>query len=284
MSLVECDDRVPSDMPNEPTGVCGLEELKIRLARTREALIDVLVQTDEIELQMNPSIVQDYSVKIGCFENELLKAQIDARRAKRKLALIQARLNSREAPREGEIEAQLDEEFAVWEEDLSKRLQGYFDAIDARASSRVLLPHEVEELKRLHRTLTKRFHPDANVGNEEECRRFFLIAQAAYENGDIELLRSVEVATGHLGKSAQVLSSEAEAAVELELAQARLSLARERLESLRSSNPYLLKEKLEDSEWVARVVSELKERTEEQIRACDYYLQRIEDVKGASHE
>ena len=68
------------------------------------------------------------------------------------------------------------------------------------------------------------------------------------------------------------------------MAQARLSLARERLESLRSSNPYLLKEKLEDSEWVASVVSELKERTEDQIRARDYYLQEIEGVKGASHE
>ena len=52
----------------------------------------------------------------------------------------------------------------------------------------------------------------------------------------------------------------------LELVETRISVAREKLESLKSSDPYLLGDKLDDPDWVADTVNELKARAEEHRR------------------
>ena len=259
-------------------------DLTAQLEQARDDLADLLLEIDHIEMQINPQILNDYNVKIACFENDLLKAEIEARRAKRKLALAQAQANRGQSITSQAIDEQLEQEFAEWEAQLNAHVQEYLDALESRATSRVMSEQDARELKRLHRTLIKRLHPDANAGNEEECERFFLIAQAAYEHGDLDLLRSVEAATGHLGKNQREPASESEAAVELELVETRISVAREKLESLKSSDPYLLGDKLYDPDWVADTVNELKARAEEHRRACDHYARRYQQLKEESDE
>ena len=254
------------------------------LAQARDRLADLLFEIDHIELQVNPRILQDYNVKIACFENDLLKVEIGARRAKRKLVLAQAQVNRGQSVADQAIEEQLEGEFAEWEAQLNVHVQDYLDALSNRAASHAMNERDARELKRLHRTLIKRLHPDANAGREEECERFFLIAQAAYEHGDLDLLRSVEAATGHLGKNQREPASESEAAVELELVETRISVAREKLESLKSSDPYLLGDKLDDPDWVAGTVNELKARAEEHRRARDHYARRYQQLKEGSDE
>lgn len=255
-------------------------DLTAQLEQARDDLADLLLEIDHIELQINPQILNDYNVKIACFENDLLKAEIEARRAKRKLALAQAQANRGQSITSQAIDEQLEQEFAEWEAQLNAHVQEYLDALESRATSRVMSEQDARELKRLHRTLIKRLHPDANAGNEEECERFFLIAQAAYEHGDLDLLRSVEAATGHLGKNRREPASESEAAVELELVETRISVAREKLESLKSSDPYLLGDKLYDPDWVADTVNELKARAEEHRRACDPLRKTLSAAQG----
>lgn len=262
----------------------SLQQLEGRINEARSTLADILFEIDDIELQVNPRTKIDYSVKIGCFENELLKTQIEARRAKRKLALAQAQANKGDAIVDAKLEESLQEEFAQWEAELSARVNEYMQNLEVRASSRALSTQDSRELKRLHRTLIKRLHPDANIGCEEECERFFLLAQAAYEHGDLELLRSAEASTRHLGKSSSGFSTEAEASAELEIVNARIEVCRGKLESLKSSNPYLLKDKLDNAVWVTETVSNLKEQTERHAQACEYYLAQYNALKERSHE
>lgn len=144
------------------------------LAQARDRLADLLFEIDHIELQVNPRILQDYNVKIACFENDLLKVEIEARRAKRKLVLAQAQVNRGQSVADQAIEEQLEGEFAEWEAQLNVHVQDYLDALSNRAASHAMNERDARELKRLHRTLIKRLHPDANAGREEECERFFL--------------------------------------------------------------------------------------------------------------
>lgn len=53
---------------------------------------------------------------------------------------------------------------------------------------------------------------------------------------------------------------------------------------LKSSNPYLLKDKLDDTAWMTKTVSDLKEQTEQHARACEYYLAQYDALKERSHE
>lgn len=259
-------------------------DLLAQLDQTRDDLADLLLEIDHIELQVNPQILNDYNVKIACFENDLLKAEIEVRRAKRKLALAQAQINCGQSIASQAIEEQLEKEFSEWEAQLNAHVQTYLEALENRAARRFLPEQDAHELKQLHRTLIKRLHPDANAGHEGECERFFLIAQAAYEHGDLELLRSIEVATCHLGNNQSEPANESEAVVELELIEARISVARKKLSMIKSSNPYLLGDKLDDPDWVAKTVTELKARAKEYRRARDHYTKRYQQLKEAHHE
>ena len=72
--------------------------------------------------------------------------------------------------------------------------------------------------------------------------------------------------------------------MELELVETRISVAREKLESLKSSDPYLLGDKLDNPDWVAGTVNELKARAEEHRRARDHYARRYQQLKEGSDE
>ena len=115
-----------------------LQQLESQINEARTTLSNLLFEIDDIELQVNPRIKVDYSVKIGCFENELLKAQIEARRAKRKLALAQARANRGISIVDAELEENLQEEFAQWEAELSARVNEYMQDLEVRASTTAL--------------------------------------------------------------------------------------------------------------------------------------------------
>jgi curved DNA-binding protein len=77
-----------------------------QIAEGRARIAELLLEIDHIVLQVNPHIEAEYATKIGYLENDLLKWQIAARRARRRYALAQARANSGEAFAADEFEAQ----------------------------------------------------------------------------------------------------------------------------------------------------------------------------------
>ena len=108
-----------------------------------------------------------------------------------------------------------------------------------------------------------------------------MVAQIAYEHGDLEMLRALDVATEGMGaehERADLEGDEANAELELVLAQERV--VAQQLEDLKSSNPYALKEKLEDGAWVVRRTSGLKRQIEEQKAAVQTYDDRFNELAG----
>ena len=117
----------------------------------------------------------------------------------------------------------------------------------------------------------------------EEAARFFMVAQAAYENGDLQVLRSVAVATEDMGGNYDDAGlSEDEAAAELELVLAHERVTAQQLEELKRANPYALGERLEDAEWVIRRTSGLKGQIEEQKAAARAYDERFRTLAGGA--
>ena len=257
-----------------------------QISEARGRIADMLLEIDDIVLQVNPQIKADYATKIGYLENDLLKWQIAARRSRRRFALAQARANSGEAVTADGFEAQLDEELAQWESVLASSVESFLQAVERMAGSKPLSPSESRELKRLHRELIKRLHPDLHPGQSDEQLRFFMVAQAAFEQGDVQVLRSVAVATEGMddaeGFGHDEALSQDEASAELELVLAHERVVEERLRDLKGSNPYALKAKLDDGEWVIRRTSELKGQIEEQKAAARAYDERFEELLSAT--
>lgn len=78
---------------------------------------------------------------------------MEARRAKRKLALAQARTNRGDAIVDAELEKSLQKEFAQWKAKLSAHVSEYMQNLEVRASTTALSAQDSRELKKLHRTL-----------------------------------------------------------------------------------------------------------------------------------
>lgn len=261
-------------------------DIEEKISELRADIADLLLEIDDIALQQNPRIEAEYATKVGYLENDLLKWQIAARRAKRRLALAQARANSGLPFADDEFEAQLDEELAEWKNALAASMEKFLELAERANGRRPLSPAQTRELKQLHRTLIKRLHPDLHPGQSEEAARFFQAAQGAYENGNLDLLRSIAVATEGMGDDEDMpaaMTSD-EAAAELELVSAHKHLVEQQLADLKSANPYALKEKLEDGAWVLRRTAELKEQVEEQKTAARAYDERFAAlVEGGAH-
>ena len=260
--------------------------IKDEIFQARTNVTELLFEIDNITLQENPQIQAEYATKIGYLENDLLKWQIEARRAKRRLSLAQARINSGATFSTDEFEEQLNEELANWENKLNQSMKKFLEIAERANGTHALSPMETRELKKLHRMLIKRLHLDLHPTQNEEALRFFNVAQGAYKNGDLGLLRSIAVASEGLVEEDPVLDmNEDEASIELELVLAHEALIKEQLETLKRSNPYALKEKLEDGAWVIERTTQLKGQIEGQKEAAKAYDERFSELaKGNRNE
>ena len=259
--------------------------LREAVAAARAEVADVLLKIDDLLLQQIPQIRAEWECAIGVYQTDLLKAQLTARRAKRRLELAQASANRGEDP-DGPADRELEE----WQDTIKERMEEYVAAVTRQQSFEPLTPAEERELKRLHRELIRRLHPDVNPGEEDSCLALFMAAQRAYREGDLATLRSLEVATRGMGADAQKKKDELAAAspdeLEIELAstQAQFAVLKERLEDITSTEPYTWRDLLADANWVLNAVAELKGEAEGQRQIKADYDARYQEQFGGKEQ
>ena len=224
-----------------------LDSLRERVREARASILDVVVRIDDIELQQIPQAKVEWQLKIGCWEQALLEAELAGRRARRRLTLMRARANRGERIDVAAIEAQIDEEHVAWAEEVEQARKAYASAMARLASSKRLSPAESKEVKRVYRVLMTRLHPDVCRVEGEDVDGLFLAAKLAYENGNLPMLRSLEAAT----------AEEAE--------------ARRRLAELEQCEDLRRLALLGDREWVEERAARLRDaadRWEQVVREC----------------
>lgn len=256
-------------MISTATGFARLEEL-------REELLDVCTTIDHIKLQVIPHIKSDYMLKIGCWEKLLMEARLDERLVKRRLALIQAQLNRGKVPDTRAIDDALHEELMRWKEEIDQVATRYVKALEMRTMERPMTAKEVAELKRLWRTMAKRFHPDLNPVSDDAGRAMFQMAMEAYRTGDIELLRSIEIATRELDHESETPSTPEAMAAEIEACEIELSAMRTALQELEASPEMVLGRNLDDPDWLTERISWHKHEIQKSNRNRDAYKERID--------
>ena len=258
--------------------------LREEVVRTREEIVDAIAQMEHLRLQVIPQIHADYAVKIGCWETQLLQAELSCRRARRKLTLAQASANDGSAIDEAAIETQLDAEFEEWQERMAKAFARVQQGLEYITATSRLSPSDGRALKKYFRILARRLHPDLHPDRQEEFSDLFQIAMRAYETGNVPVLRSLEVSTRHLDTHDADLEglAEDELGSALELTQIELGMVREQLEKLKADPVFQLERQLASPEWVTAKVTEMRGAIASYDRARENYERRLVQLMGGT--
>ncbi len=254
------------------------QHLITKLKKTRDHIIELVMEREDILLQQNPAIEADYMVKVGAYELKCAEAELSARRAKRKLALCQAQVNLGNPVDEDQIENELDAELEKWMLDVQQKQVQVFSLLDRRSSSTVMSQSDSKKLKEIYRKLCKKLHPDLNPLLTDYELNLFSGIQKAYERGDLATLEAYLWLLDEPEEIDDSKKCEEELTAEIALLEAQASVQKEMLEDLKNNYPYNLIDKLSNANWVFETVSVFKTKTKEYLDIKDAYEEEIKNL------
>lgn len=148
------------------------------------ALLVALEKRDNMLYIEAPLLREEYMQKIGIYEEQVLKNELEVSLLEKKKLLIQTALNRREPINLEEIEKQLEEERKQHIEQLNQNYK--------RSSvSSNLTMEEKEELQKLYKEIINDFHPEVHADMTEFQKKLYKRAMAAYQKQQLEELRLV---------------------------------------------------------------------------------------------
>lgn len=164
------------------------EKLESEVREKQQELSDILFIHDDLKYVICENIKTNYLVEIGGLEYEVFEKFCEFLRLRRKKELIQAKINRNEKPDLAKIEQQLKKEFADYQEQMQKRLEDIYIA-KVTSEGPALTGKELKEFKSIYRNIIKKLHPDLNPNIDENSKELFDRAVAAYQIGDLEMLK-----------------------------------------------------------------------------------------------
>lgn len=247
-----------------------IEEIK----QLKEDIAILYEEKDELTYHICKNIETEYMSKIGIMEYKLYEFQCRILRIKRKIELYQMKINRQEKADEEEIEEKLEEEYKEFEAKLNKMSTDLENALN-RKSLKTLSEEESKELKSCYRKLIKKLHPDLNKENTEKNKNLLLQVTHAYENGDLETIKNLELLTEEISETEKFEVGELE---ELKQSKKRYtSVIQELLKTIKQikeSFPYNKKEFLKSDVLVEKRKEELKD----EMKMCKEIYRQLEDI------
>lgn len=256
-------------------------KLTLEIEELRGQLTGLLSLHDELLFHSCKNIEAEYMIKVGSLEYKIFEQECQILRLKRKMELIQMAINRGETYDINFIERLLDKEYAEYQQRLNEQATQLKAALD-RIEARVLSTEENAELKTLYRGLVKKLHPDLNPGQSDKERTLFLKVIHAYENGDLDMLRTLDTLSGDIET---ILPDTGASGLEM-LTKHRIVLedkmqeVSKRIELIRSSFPYNQKEFLADEEQIKQRQTMLRQRLKDLKIIFSQLKERLEEMEG----
>ncbi len=253
------------------------QKLKEEVNKLRTELSMLVAERDELFLIERKNIETTYLLTLGSLEYKAYEAQCICLRLKRKMELIQAKINRQEIIELVQIEDTLNDEFAEYQEKLEELL-GKMNAAIKRNRAEVLSKAQAKELKTLYRRIVKSLHPDWHPDLTSAQLDLFRNAVTAYENGDLETLRIIdemvyrpEIPEADEGAMTVLVQ-------EKQRLTALLQSVKAGIDKIKSEYPYTFKELVQNPEKLARRKAEIEDMIREYEEMAAAYSARIAEM------
>jgi len=155
------------------------------VSAAKYALLVALEKKDNLLYIEEPELKEEYMQKIGIYEEQILKLELEVSLQEKKKLLMQKAINRREPIDLEAIEKQLEEE-------RTKQLHRLSETYKARMHQKeTLTAEEKEELQTLYKEVVRDFHPEvrSDMTDTEKC--LYEKALEAYKRQNLEGLRLI---------------------------------------------------------------------------------------------
>ncbi|WFA09960.1 hypothetical protein [Tissierella sp. Yu-01] len=156
----------------------------------KNQIINVLGTKEYLLKHKYYDLKNNYIIKIGILEHELLDTDIRLGLIKRKIELAQIYMKNQGQVNVSMIEARVNYEF----EELINFLKSNeyeIKIVKSCSSTRKLSEDEFNELNKYFKNITRLLHPDLNINLTETQKRLWGKAKTAYENNELEYLKII---------------------------------------------------------------------------------------------
>ena len=257
--------------------------LKAEVEKFKAELSMLLLERDELRLVVCKNIETAYMLALGSLEYKAYEWQCKVLRIKRKIDLIQAKINRQENIILSAIDEKLDEEFAEYQIQLDEQIQKMNEVLE-HSKGKLLTDEETRELKKLYRSIVKALHPDLHPDITPAQVQLFQNAVKAYECGDLESLRIISEMVVDPDLSEQNENAITELVKEKERLTKSLQTINNQIEKIKSEYPYTMKKLVQDPEQIAEKKAELEELIKELKEIFELYSARLERLLGDKYE
>jgi hypothetical protein len=162
-----------------------LKWLGKEVVAAKYALLVALEKRDNLLYIEEPDLKEEYMQKIGMYEEQVLKLELEVSLQEKKKLMIQAAINRREPVDLEAIEKQLDEERASQ----LNRLNETYKA--GTRQNETLTVEEKEELQSLYKEIVREFHPQVRSNMTETEKYLYKKALDAYKRQNLEEMRLI---------------------------------------------------------------------------------------------
>lgn len=252
------------------------EKLIKEVKQLRTKLSELVLELDNLKFVICKEIEMKYMLELDDLEYKVLKAEMEYRRNKRKLELIQAKLNRQEFVDITAINKQLDIEFVSFNQQLEEMWKQLDEAM-YRRNCRSLSIAESKELKILYRLIVKKFHPDMNPDVSEKQLQLFQNAVVAYRNGDILAMRLICRLIEDENFEDELLSVDEYEYRIVELKD-NIIACEDEIDHVKNVYPYIMKELLKNSAEVSKKRDEYKIQLKEFEGHNSRIINRIQEL------
>ena len=255
------------------------ENLKNELLKKRTELSMLVLQRDELKYVICKNIETKYMLELGSLEYCLYQSECIIMRLKRKVELIQMRINRQEKIDVATIDELLDEQFREYQQNLEEKIKKMNEAIE-RDNGEVLTEQQVKELKKLYRAIVKALHPDLNPNVTKQQIKLFQNAITAYKNGDLQTLRIINEMISNNHSEDDNTDNIEKMRDELIRLDRMISSINGDVEKIKSEYPYTMKDILFDKEQLNQRKEELKDNIDQCNELVSFYKTKIQHLLG----